>query len=47
MNKLPIIDPPGYPTPYPIGKSGRYIRIVSDTGRPIGIGEVEVFGRNS
>ena len=40
---IAINEPPGYPTPYPIGKSGRFIRIMSDTGRPIGIGEVEVF----
>ena len=42
---IAVTEPPGYPTPYPIGKSGRYIRIVSDTGRPIGIGEVEVFAK--
>jgi hypothetical protein len=40
---IAINEPPGYPTPYPIGKSGRFIRIMSDTGRPIGIGEGEVF----
>jgi hypothetical protein len=45
VSTIAINEPPGYPTPYPIGKSGRYIRIVSDTGRSIGIGEVEVFGK--
>jgi hypothetical protein len=45
VTMIPINEPPGYPTPYPVGKSGRFIRIVSDTGRSIGIGEVEVFGK--
>jgi hypothetical protein len=43
VTTIAINEPPGYPTPYPLGKSGRYIRIVSNTGRSIGIGEVEVF----
>lgn len=42
---IPINEPSGYPTPYPFNQSGRYIRIVSDTGRSIGIGEVEVYGK--
>ena len=42
---IAVTEPPGYPTPYPIGKTGRYVRIVSDTGRPIGIGEVEIFSK--
>lgn len=45
VTSIAITEAPGYPTPFPVGKSGRYIRIVSDTGRPMGIGEVEVFGK--
>ena len=40
-----VKEPVGFPTPYPIRASGRYIRIVSTTGKPLGIGEVEVFGK--
>ncbi len=45
VRTIAITEPPGYPTPYTVNGSGRYIRIVSTTGRPIGIGEVEVFAR--
>jgi hypothetical protein len=45
VTSIAITEAAGYPTPFPVGKSGRYIRIVSDTGRPMGIGEVEVFGK--
>jgi len=38
-----ISEPPGYPTPYAIGAPGRYLRIVSTSGSPVGIGEIEVF----
>ena len=43
ITSISISEPPGYPTPYVIGASGRYLRIVSTTGRPVGIGEIEVF----
>lgn len=40
---IPITEPPGFPTPYPIGASGRYLRLVSTSGKPLGLGEIEVF----
>ena len=43
VRAIAITEPPGYPTPYPVGRSGRYIRIVSDAGRPLSLGEVEVW----
>ena len=43
ITSIPIPEPPGYPTPYAIGASGRYLRIVSTSGRSIGIGEIEIF----
>jgi hypothetical protein len=43
ITSISISEPPGYPTPYAIGATGRFLRIVSTTGRPVGIGEIEVF----
>ena len=40
---IAVPEPPGYPTPFAVGKSGRYVRVVSDSRRSMGIGEVEVF----
>ena len=45
VKAIAITEPPGYPTPYPIHASGRYVRVVSTTGTPVGIGEVEVFAK--
>jgi hypothetical protein len=39
------LSPATYPTPYPVGRSGRYVRIVSDADRPLSLGEVEVWAR--
>ena len=41
-----ISEAPGYPTPYPVGARGRYVRILSDTAQNLSIGEVEVFVGN-
>jgi hypothetical protein len=43
VRTIAITEPPGYPTPYPLDASARYVRIVSTTKTPIGLGEVEVF----
>jgi hypothetical protein len=43
VKMIPVNESPGFPTPFAINFSGRYVRIVSTTGKPIGIGEVEVF----
>jgi hypothetical protein len=43
VKSIPIPEPPGYPTPYPIHAPGRYVRVVSTSGRAIGLGEIEVF----
>lgn len=45
VKAIPITEPPGYPTPYPLNVSARYVRVVSTTGTAIGVGEVEVFAR--
>ena len=47
VKTIPVKEPPGFPTPYPIKTSGRYIRIVSTTGKPFGIGEVEIFAEKN
>lgn len=46
VTSIPIPEPPGYPTPYPIGARGRYLRVVSTSGQQIGIGEIEVFAND-
>jgi hypothetical protein len=45
VHSIAITEPPGYPTPYPVGRSGRYVRIVSDAGTPLSLGEVEVLAK--
>ena len=45
VKAIAITEPPGYPTPYSMNASARYVRVVSTTGTPIGIGEVEVFAK--
>ena len=45
VKTISINEAPGFPTPFSIHARGRYIRIVSTTGNPLGIGEVEVFGK--
>ena len=46
VKSISIPEPPGYPTPYAIGTSGRYLRIVSTSGRSVGIAEIEVFAQS-
>jgi len=43
VKMISVSEPPGFPTPFTVNSSGRYLRIVSTTGKPCGIGEVEVF----
>jgi hypothetical protein len=38
-----IDEPPGFPTPYPIGVPGRYVRIQLVSGSNLHLGEVEAF----
>ena len=47
VKSIPVSEPPGFPTSFAVYTSGRYVRIVSTSGKPSGIGEVEVFtGKN-
>ena len=43
VKAIPITEAPGFPTPYAVGASGRYIRIQSTSGKNLNLGEVEVF----
>ena len=45
VTTIPITEPPGYPTPYPLNVSARYVRLVSTAAPSVGIGEVEVLAR--
>lgn len=45
VKAIAITEPPGYPTPYTIGVPGRYIRIVSTSGKQMSMGEVEIFAK--
>jgi hypothetical protein len=42
VRTIVIREAPGYPTPYPVGARGRYVRLVSRTAQDFGIGEIEV-----
>ena len=43
VKMISVSEPPGFPTSFAINASGRYLRVVSTSGKPFGIGEVEVF----
>lgn len=43
VTTIPITEPPGYPSAFSLNVAGRYVRLVSTSGAPIGIGEIEVF----
>ena len=36
-------ESPGYPTPYPVGARGRYVRVFSSDIKKISLGELEIF----
>ena len=40
---LAIHEGVGYPTPFLLGRRGRYIRVVSTSGSCLGLGEIEAF----
>ena len=43
VRSVAITEPPGYPAAFAIGVSGRYVRVVSTSGRPCALGEIEIL----
>ncbi|MEI8293209.1 MAG: alpha-L-fucosidase [bacterium] len=43
VTTIVLKEAPGYPTPYPVGARGRYVRVFSSDTKKISLGELEIF----